>query len=270
MIGLERRQPAGEPLEGGVLLRLQPRQPLGDLRRGRGRRRRRCRRLGPVRRERRLRRALGVAQRLEPRLEPGERLAGRLAFEPGEPRLDRREPPEHRLRRRVLLRVQPRQLLEQRRLRRAVVAARRRCRPGALQRPEPLAEPLEEAARLGGVADLLEHAHAVAQLVEPGKRGLDRGVLVADEPEELPGGRLQPLLRAAGALEPPREVGLAALERREAQLQPVRRLGLGKSRRRPAGRPRDPPPPLPRRPAPGEHEERDRPGHDPEGADDSE
>src|SRR6185312_13394575 len=126
-----------------------------------------------------------VAQRLEARLEAEERLGRRLTLDPREPRLERAEPPEHRLDGGVLLRMQPLQLLDECRLRRARLAAGARRRLRALDRREPLAEPLEELARLGGVADLLEDPHPAAQLVEPGERGLDRGVLVAHEPEEL-------------------------------------------------------------------------------------
>ena len=84
------------------------------------------------------------------------------------------------------------------------VSARRAARPASsaaaaaawarLQRVEAGGEPLEEPARLGGAAHLLQRLHAGAQLVEAGERGLERRVLVADEPEELGGHRLQPVL----------------------------------------------------------------------------
>ena len=283
-LGFERREPGEQPLGQRGLLSVEPAQPLGQFRHRPGG-------VALQRGERRLDGALGVAEPVEPPLEPGQRLGRRRALEPAEPALHRREPGEHRRHRRVLLGMQPAQLLQQRRLLRrpGLPGARgqrrlggrlRRglgCGLGALQSRQPLAQPLEQAARLGGVADLLQRAHPAAQLVEPGERGLQRGVLVADQPQQLAGGRLQPLLGAAGAVEPRREAGLALLERREAQLEPVRhRREVGGPCPGPISSPiaalaaGDPPAPLPRRPGDGEQEQPDRAGQNPGGADDSE
>ena len=267
-LGLERVEPGEQALGEGLLLRVQPAQPLGELGHRPG--------LGLQPGERRLGRALRGGERLEPGREPRHRLAGSRALELRQPRLERTEPAQGRLGRRVLLGVQRSQLLDDRRhvaLRRqpgeAAVERRRGGRLGALERVEPLAEPVEQAARLGGVADLLERAHPGAQLVEPGERGLERGVLVADQAEELGRGRLQPVLGAAGAVEPGGEIGLAVLDRRHPRLEPVRdrrevgaagRCRLAARRSRAA---RDPAPPRARREGPGESEEGEAAGREP-------
>ena len=167
--------------------------------------------------------------------------------------------------------MQPRQLFDQRDLgvgravlalaprREARLQRRRRRALRALQRVEPAGQPLEEPARLGGAAHLLQRAHAGAQLVEPGERRLQGGVLVADEPEELRGHRLQPLLRAAATLEPRREIRLHRLDRRHAALDPAGHgieagLLAGRLRNR-TRRARPRLPPLPGRETPGHEEE---------------
>lgn len=89
-----------------------------------------------------------------------------------------------------------------------------------------LFEPLQQGAGLGRLAHLLDRPHPLAQLVETGEGGLQRGVLVAHEAEELGGHPLQALLRGrlAGAerLDPGGEIGLGGGE----GFQPGRR-GLG-------------------------------------------
>ena len=148
--GLERGEARGEPFGERVLLGMQPAEPVGEIGR--------ARHFGLERAERRLGRALGVAQGVEAGAEPRQRLARRLALEPGQPGLERGEPRRDRGDRRVLLRLHPAELLEECRLRRPGSAGGR----GAFQRLQPLAEPLEEPARLGGVADLLDHPHPAA------------------------------------------------------------------------------------------------------------
>ena len=242
---------------------------LGDRRAGRleGGQRRPGRALG-----RRHRRDL----RLEPALEPRHRLPGRLAalevaLDAAEPRLERGEARDHGSERGVLLGVQLGQLLHERRLR--VGALRRGAAGGearlqrrggrglgAFQCVEAGGEPLEEPARLGGAAHLLEGLHPGAQLVQAGERGLERRVLVADEPEELGGHRLQPVLGGAGTVELRREPGLHRLDRRHAALDAAGHgfeagleAGLGTRVRRRAGPARLPP--LPRGEARGHEEE---------------
>jgi hypothetical protein len=185
-------------------------------------------------------------QRLETGLEAAHRLAAGL--EGAEPGLERGDPGEQRLAA-LLGAGEPVGDLAD-----AAFAGQGRepgVEPGRrrglrrLQRLDPAAERVVERARLGGRADLLERPHPGAQLVEAGEGGLERGVLVADEPEELAGHRLQPLLRGAGLgrepVEPERELGLGLAER----LQPV---GGAAGRPCPA---RHAPPPLANREAEG-------------------
>ena len=225
--GLDRGDAADQRLGQRLLLGVQPRQLLGERRAGAGR--------GLQRRELAPRRATLALQRLEPRLDPLQRLAA--ALDQAEPRLQRLEPGEHRLEAGVAALVQPRQPLGELRN-----AARReggdaRLEPGGrgrlrrLQLVETAAQRREQRPRLGRLAHLLERAHPGAQLVQPGERGLERRVLVADQPEQLPGHRLQPLLgrRRLGAerVEPQPELGLGLGER----LQPVG--GRARPRRQP-------------------------------------
>ena len=119
-------------------------------------------------------------------------------------------------------------------------------RPAPAERVEPGGEPVEERPRLGRLAHLLERPHPGAQLVEPGERGLERRVLVADQPEELPGHRLQPLLGGARLggerVEPEPELGLG----RGRAPRAGRRRCAAAARRRRRARP-EPPAPLPER-----------------------
>ena len=304
---LQRREPGEDRLDGGVLLGIEPGELLGDLREGvLGRLQCRdlarqpglggricglCRRKPlhkPVERGFRVLCRQRALQHREPR---------QRAVDLGNPRLDRRQPPQHRLHARVLLGVEPGQLLGdlpergaagggileggeaglqrsthvieppreplgQRRgiLRRLRLleprhAFHRRLGEGVLlgvqsREPfgqhrhralargleggeadlerrrvrdlarthlvEPRLEPLEQRARLGRLAHLLEHPHALAQLVEPGEGGLQRGVLVADQPDELARHRLQPLLGRpprCERVEPGGKIGLCRGER---------------------------------------------------------
>ena len=143
----------------------------------------------------------------------------------GDPRLERAELLEHDLHGGVLLGVEPGELVGNlaegialRGLERTQprLHAGTRLGFGVAARGDPGLQRLEQAARLGGIADLLEGRHAGAQLVEPGERGLERGVLVTDQPEHLAGHRLEPLLgrRLGGGHlgEPGDDLGLGAFE----------------------------------------------------------
>ena len=200
-------------------------------------------------------RALLRGHRLQPRLQPGERLAGgrrRLAGGRGvrPVALERPEPGDHRLERRVARLVQLGQAMGEigggvrgRGLERAQprLAGGVAGGLGGGELVEPAAEPLEDRPRLRRLAHLLERAHPRPELVEPGERGLERGVLVADQPEQLPGHRLHALLGggALGAerLEPRREIRLGEAERLEPPRRPPARAAAGGARAEPRAHP---------------------------------
>ena len=207
-----------------------------------------------------------AAQRLEAGLEPLQRLAplGPAAVEEAEAGLERGEAGERRLEAGVAALLEARQPLAEvgdgagevgRGGAAAVEGGEARLGGGrgrrlrGLEPAEPLAEPVEERPRLGGLAHLLEGAQAGAELVEAGEGGLERGVLVADEAEELAGHRLQPLLGGRGLggerLEPLAELGLVGGERLEALAGRARRPAAGRRHRHRRGRRRrEPFPPL--------------------------
>ena len=287
---LQRRQPRHQGLDQGFLLGMEPTQALGDLgdRAGAGRD------FGLERREIALAGVLGLAQRLEARFQPRLRLARRalargfrraIAFELGQPRLDRREPRQHRRDAGVLLGIEPAELFGHggqrggqwghpgRRLGLGpgsqsgdpFLNRRRRRRLRGPRLVDPRLQPFEEPARLGEIAHLLERAQPGAQLVEPGERGLERGVLVADQPDQRAGHGLQPVLgraRRRQRLDPRLEPGLDLVEPQFDA--PHHRLGGGRVRPGPAFRlgPRfDPslgqgPRPAPPRPGEGDKEHR--------------
>ena len=180
--------------------------------------------------------ALGL-QRLDAAFEPLQRLAPGL--ERAEPGLDRPEPGLRRLGALFAALLQLDQPLGEPG---GVARGRGGQRPepglergGAgglrrLQLVDPALQRLEERPRLGGLAHLLERPHPGAELVEAGERGLQRGVLVADQAEELAGHRLQPLLRGVAlggqGVEPEREIRLG----RGQRLQPLG--GAARPRRR--------------------------------------
>ena len=253
-LGIARGEVAFEGAEPGEH-RLQPRVPAvveaGDLLGERPHRGGRSLGLGLQRREFGAevgpRRHALALKRLDAGLEPLQRLAslGPAAVEKGKPGLERGDAGERRLGVGVARLLQPRQPLaeigdgagEVGRGRAAAVERRepglgagRGRRLGGLERAEPLAEAVEERPRLGRRADLLDRAHPGAELVEAGERGLERGVLVADQPEELARHRLQPLLRRARLrrqrVDPPPDLGLG----RGHRLEP-----LAGGARRPAG-----------------------------------
>ena len=263
---LERRDAGDERLGQRLLLRQHPGQLLAEPAHPAG--------LGLERGELGASSARLGSLGLEPGLEPLQRLAPRDALrvagfleggalgvapqlERREPRLERREAAEHRLEPGGALLLDPAEPLGERR-----ALPRTRCGErgeprldpglgGGLRLPErvePGAEPVEERPRLGRLAHRLERPHPGAQLVEPGERGLERRVLVADQPEQLPGHRLQPLLGGAGLdgerVEPQPELGLGGAERLEPVADAARRARPGRSRRRGLAQPA---PPLPER-----------------------
>ena len=261
-LGLERADAAGELGRQRLLLGVQPGELLGERpHRGAG--------LGLEPGELALRGgALGL-QRLDAAFEPLQRLAPGL--ERPEPGLDRPEPGLRRLGALFAALLQLDQPLgEPGGVARGRGGQRREPgleRGGAgglrrLQLVDPALQRLEERPRLGGLAHLLERPHPGAELVEAGERGLQRGVLVADQAEELAGHRLQPLLRGVAlggqGVEPEREIRLGRGQRlqplggaarpRAARSAPASRAGAGAGGRRARRlrRWRGPPPRVPR------------------------
>jgi hypothetical protein len=194
---------------------MEPRQPLGDRRHGI---------LATLLTGVDARREL-AAHRLEPL---GEALDQALRVEARHPALDlaelgleRRQPREDGLDGGLLLGVEPCQPLGELGERCGALGG---AGLGGLERSKPVAQPVEERAGLGHVADRLERLQPGAQLVEAGERGLERGVLVAHEVEQRARHSLQ-LLGAAGLGElgePLGEVGLDRLDLLHAPLESPR------------------------------------------------
>ena len=204
-VGLERRDPGDERLGQRLLLGVQAGQLLDE------------RRDPAAGGQLRPRRRLLVRERREPRLEAGDR--GRAGLEPGEPGLERPEPGDERLGSHLAALLQRRQPLGEVGAGELRLEAGDRRRLRRLQPVEPLGKAGEQRPRLGRLAHLLDRPHPGPELVEAGERGLERGVLVADEAEQLPGHRLQPLLRGGRLrrerVEPERQRGLGLAERLE-------------------------------------------------------
>ena len=213
-LGFQRREAGEHRLHRRVLLGVEPGQLLGDLR------------------ERSLARRL---ERREPGGEAVERALRIAARELGEFRLQRREAGEHRLHRRILLGVEPGQLLGDlrergfaRRLERREPVAERG--PDRVQRLDPRLEPFGEALdlrlRVARGEPGLERADPAGELF--GQR-----LLLGVQPGELLAERAH---RAAADLGP--EAGdlgphsaLLGLQR----LDPLQRLAPGVARRRALG-----------------------------------
>ena len=218
--GLQRLQPGEHRLDRGILAGMEPGELLGHLGQRVG---------GLQRRDPGLQRGAGLVDAGGEPVEGGGGVAG------GEALLQRGDPGEHGFGHRILLGVEPGQAVGElghgilgRRLQPGDARLQRRGSGGlaAADLVEPALEPLQQGAGLGRLAHLLDRPHPLAQLVETGEGGLQRGVLVAHEAEELGGHPLQALLRGrlAGAerLDPGGEIGLGGGE----GFQPGRR-GLG-------------------------------------------
>ena len=208
--GLQRLQPGEHRLDRGILAGMEPGELLGHLGQRVG---------GLQRRDPGLQRGAGLVDAGGEPVEGGGGVAG------GEALLQRGDPGEHGLGHRILLGVEPGQAVGElghgilgRRLQPGDARLQRRGSGGlaAADLVEPALEPLQQGAGLGRLAHLLDRPHPLAQLVEAGEGGLQRGILVAHQDEELGGHPLQPFLRrrldGAERLDPGSEIGLGGHE----------------------------------------------------------